>query len=712
MKNIASDQGMLFYLIQKKRPDLAKKIKDTKTIETVVVGLGGQGTRHAELMQQYGTAITAGIAPGRGGTRLLETIPVYDTINECMADHPNIVVASIWRHYSTAKDATIEVIEAGIPVVVLISEGIPLRDVRDILVAARKHNTLLIGGNTPGIIFPPEGIKAGMLPDVFYPEEVSPDAFGPRGVTIISRSGAILYHLSDALASVGVAQNAVIGIGGDGAIGSTFRDLVPLAMSYKNTDLVVVAGEIGGCQEELLAEDIKRRPENYRKPLVALISGAHAPEGKTMGHAGAIVSPGQAYGTFQSKKQALEHAGVPVVNSQYDLINEVKTRLHNKTYFNTENYYKKMKTIWDAPPKKPGWGTLITKVMPNNLLISGYPLQDIVERKNFLETAYLLVKGEFPDKKTLEKMRTIAVTAATLPVSTVKRLPGEDISKTLVKYFVLDEELTKFPEVGTDGAVKKTVFCLGRIARYLGGILGTEKALEHLSGNEPFSHVIYRAVTGNSKVNEKHSRMIESMIVASVDHGVTPPSAQATIIAASTRAPFEVAAAQGVGAITDVHGGAGAKAARFFNECIVKAKEENIDVAQATREMMRTYIEEGKRIEGLGHRIHTKDPRCDVLWNFASQTGVAGEHVQLSKMISTIFEQVRGMSLPINVDGVIGAIVADMGLNPVMAKAFFIYGRIAGLSAHYFEEVASQPRMRQINFAEAIYKGKELRKII
>lgn len=271
---------------------------------------------------------------------------------------------------------------------------------------------------------------------------------------------------------------------------------------------------------------------------------------------------------------------------------------------------------------------------------------------------------------------------------------------------------SQYPEIGTDGPVKKTVFCLGRIARYLGGILGTEHALEHLSGTEPFSHVIYRAVTGNATVNEKHSRMIESMIVASVDHGVTPPSAQATMIAASTRAPFEVAVAQGVGAITDVHGGAGAKAARFFNECIAKAKEENIDVAQATRTLMSTYIEEGKRIEGLGHRIHTKDPRRDVLWNFASQTGVAGDHVRLSKMISSLFEQVRGMNLPINVDGVIGAIVADMGLDPVMAKVFFIYGRIAGLSAHYFEEVASQPRMRQINFAEAIYKGKALRNII
>jgi len=711
MKLVTPDQGMLYFIIENKRPDLAKKIKQTGIIETVVIGLGGQGTRHADFMQQYGTTITAGIAPGRGGTRLLETIPVYDTITECLKEHSNIAVASIWRHYSTAKDATIEAIEAGIPMVILISEGIPLKDVRDILVAARKHKTVLIGGNTPGVIFPPEGIKAGMLPYVFYPEEVSLEAYGPKGVTIISRSGAILYHLSDALASVGIAQNAVLGVGGDGAIGSTFRDLVPLAMAYKNTDLVVVAGEIGGCQEELLAEDIKKNPKRYPKPLVALISGAHAPEGKTMGHAGAIVSPGQIYGTFQSKKQALEDVGVPVVNSQYDLITEVQKRLPKKTYFDVENYYKKMKTIWDAPAKKSGWGTLITKVIPNNLLISGYPLQDIVEKKGFLETAYLLVKCEFPDKKTLEEMRKIAVDAARKPAPKVNRPKKEDISKTIVKYFVLDEELATYSEEGTNGAVKKTIFGIGRTARYLSGILGTEKALEKLSGNESLSQVIYRAVTGNKTVNEQHSRMIEAMIVACVDHGVTPPSAQATLIAASTRAPFEIAVAQGVGAITDVHGGAGTKAGQFFIECIMKSKKENIDVAQATREIMKKYIEEGKRIEGLGHRLHTKDPRRDVLWNFASQTGIAGEYVQLSKNVSTIFEQVRGMSLPINVDGVIGAIVTDMGLDPVMAKAFFIYGRIAGLSAHYFEEVASQPRMRQINFAEAMYKGKGPRSI-
>ncbi|MFC1941315.1 citrate/2-methylcitrate synthase [Chloroflexota bacterium] len=710
MRPISPDHGMLYYLINKKRPDIAKNIRATGTIETVVAGLGGEGTRHAGFMQEYGTTVTAGIAPGRGGTRILETIPVYNNIKECLKEHPNIAVASIWRHYSTAKDATVEIIEAGIPIVALISEGIPLRDVRDILVAARKHKTLLLGGNTPGIVFPPEQIKVGMLPDVFSAEEISPESFGPKGATIISRSGSILYHLSDALASAGIAQNAVIGVGGDGAVGSTFIELVPLAVEYENTDLVVVAGEIGGCQEELLAEDIKNNPGKYPKPIVAVVSGVCAPEGKTMGHAGAIVSPGQAYGTFQSKKRAFESVGVPVVNSQYDLIKEVKAKLGNRTYFNIENYYSKMKTMWEAPSKKPGWGTLITKVMPNNLLIAGYPLQDIVERKNLLEVAYLLVKGEFPDEKTLEEMRRIAVEAAKIPPPSVARHEGEDISKTLVKYLVLDEALSEFQEGGIDGAVKKTIFLLGRTAKYLGSIFGNEGALEQLDENESFSNIMYRAITGSSKVSEKCSRLIQAMIVACIDHGVTPPSAQATIIAASTRTPYEVAVAHGVGVITDVHGGAGANAAQLFKECIAQAKEKNIDVDQSARNVVRRYIAEGKRIEGLGHRIHTSDPRRDVLWSLASQAGVAADHVELSKIISTIFEQGRGISLPINIDGVMGAIVADMGLDPVMAKVFFIYGRMAGLSAHYFEEVASQPQMRQINFSEAVYKGKESRK--
>jgi succinyl-CoA synthetase alpha subunit len=709
MQRIPAHKGMLCHLINTARPDLVRKIEQTQQIETIVVGLGRQGTRHAGLMQDFGTTVTAGIAAGRGGQRIHETIPVYDTVADCLEEHPNIVGASIWRHYSTARDAALEVIEAGVPLVVLITEFIPLRDVRDILVAARKHKTVLIGGNTPGLIFPPEGIKIGMLPDVFHPEEVSPDVFGAKGVTIISRSGAILYHMSDGLASAGIAQNAVIGVGGDGAIGSTFRRLVPMAMAYENTDLVVVAGEIGSSQEELLAEDMKAHPKQYPKPLVALISGAHAPEGKTMGHAGAIVAPGQEYGTFKSKKAALESVGVRVVNSQYDLIEVTREKLGGKQYFEIPKYYERMKEKWEEPPKKAEWGTITTRVAPNSLLISGYKLEDIIARSTLLETAHLLVKTELPSKKILDGHHQAAVQAALKPAPPVERFEGEDVSQALAKCLLTDKELASVPQTGKDGPVNKTVYALGRVARYLAKLLGNEPALDQATVSEPFANIIYRAVTGEAKIDPKRAQMVAAMVVASVDHGVTPPSAQAGVIAASARSAYEMAVASGVGAITDVHGGAGAKAAAFFRQCIAKSKEEKIDLAKATHVMLSEYMRRGQRVEGLGHRVHTQDPRRDVLWSMAENNGLAGPCVAISKLVGDVFEKVRGMSLPINVDGVIGAIVADMGLPTDLAKALFVYGRVAGLSAHYFEEIASQAPMRRINFAEAVYKGKPQR---
>lgn len=710
MQRIPADKGMLAHLIKHARPDLVEKIGETGEVETAVVGLGGQGTRHAGLMREFGTTVTAGIAAGRGGQRVHETIPVYDNVADCIEEHPNIAAVSIWRHYSSARDATLKVIEAGIPLVMLITEGIPLRDVRDILVAARKHKTVLFGGNTPGVIFPPEGIKIGMLPDVFYPEEVEPGVAGPHGVTIISRSGAILYHLSDALASAGIAQNAVLGIGGDGANGSTFTDLVPVAMAYENTDMVVIAGEIGGSKEELLAEDMKKNPDKYPKKMIALISGAHAPEGKTMGHAGAIVAPGQEFGTFKSKKEALESVGVTVVNSQYDLIDVANDKLAGKTYFTTERYYDKMKETWDQAPKPPSWGTVVTRVAPNSLLISGYPLEEIVANSNLLETAHLLIKLELPKKDVWKNHQKAAIAAAKIPAPPVERFEGEDISAALAKSFLMDKTIADISQKGKDGPVTKTIYSLGRFARYLAHLLGTESALDAAGPDEPFTNYIYRAVTGETKVDANRARMIEQMVVASVDHGVTPPSAQATTIAGSVRASYEMAIASGIGAITDVHGGAGAKAAAFFRACSDKAEKENLDIEDATHALLSEYMKAGKRIEGMGHRIHTQDPRRNVLWEMADTSGMAGKCIAISKIVGDIFEKVRGMSLPINVDGVIGAIVADMGLRTDLAKALFVYGRVAGLSAHYFEEIASQSQMRRINFAQAVYKGKDLRK--
>jgi len=706
---IDATDGMIYYIIKKIRPELAKRVAETNLLETIIVGLGGQGMKHAGLMHSFGTHIAAGVAPNRGGSRIYEEIPVYNSVNELLKEHSNIVAASIWRHYSTARDAAHEVIEAGIPLVVLITEGIPLKDVRDVIIAARKYNTVLIGGNTPGLIFPPEKIKIGMLPDIFYPEEIKPGLPGPKGVTIISRSGAILYHMSDAMASAGIAQNAVIGIGGDGAIGSVFTDLVPMAMEYENTDLVIVAGEIGGCQEELLARHIEANPDLYKKPLVALLSGAHAPEGKTMGHAGAIITPNMETGTFLSKKRALESAGVPVVNSQYDLIKTVQEKLGGKKYFQPERYYDRMRKIWEAPPKISGWGTSITKVEPNNLVVRGYPMQELIRHASFIEAVHLIIHGELPDKAQEKTLTELAVEAAKKRVPEVIHSPKENISKTLGKYLLIDEELARFQPIGNLASTEKSVFCLGRTAAFLANIQGNASLITGLSPDEPFSGSLYQMITGSKKVDLSRARMLEAMVVASIDHGVTPPSAQASIIASSVRAAYEVAVAHGVGAITDVHGGAGEKAAIFFLECINRAEKDKTSFEKSTRTVMSEFINSGRRIEGMGHRIHTRDPRRNILWEIADSTGVSGPSTAISKIAGDLLYEVRGIHLPINVDGVIGAIIADMGLDHKLAKALFIYGRIAGLSAHYFEEISTQPQMRRINFAEAVYKGMEER---
>ncbi len=694
--HIAPAEGMLAYLVGRTRPKLARSIARTGRIETAVIGLGRQGTRHAGIMKEFGTQVTAGVAPGKGGSRVHETIPVYETVRKMLSTHPDIAAVSIWKHYSSAAEATLEVIEAGIPIVVLISEGMPVRDVRRVLVAARERGTLLLGPNTPGIIFPPERVKVGMLPDVFYPAEPEPGRYTAEGVTICSRSGAILYHMSDALASAGIAQNAVVGVGGDSAVGSPFPVIVPLVSGFEGTELVVVAGEIGGCAEELLAEDIKSHPEKYPKPVVALISGRSAPEGKTMGHAGAIVAPGAEYGTFKSKKAALEAAGVTVVNGQRALVEAVKARLGGKTYFQPERYYERMRQMWDAPPPKPTWSTAITFVAPNRLALRGKPLDGLIGKRSLLEVAGLLVSGKFPSKKTLAELNRIACRAAAGPAPGGRPSKGDDVSKQLAAMLLADKRLAACgcPDL------QKTARLLGRAAACLGRIFGNK-----LPRSRDFSKVLCAAMAGNAARGAGRARMLEACAVACADHGVTPPSAQATVLAASVRAAFEMAMASGVGAITDVHGGAGAQAARFFAECAELAEREGLAPRAAAERLIAERIGSGQRIEGLGHRLHTRDPRRDVLWRLARKTGVAGPCVAISQVAEEAFKAVKGTSLPVNVDGAIGAIVADMQLDPRLAKVLFMTGRLVGLAAHYFEEVATQPPMRRIDFSAAVYTG-------
>jgi len=344
------------------------------------------------------------------------------------------------------------------------------------------------------------------------------------------------------------------------------------------------------------------------------------------------------------------------------------------------------------------WETKITNVEPDNLQIAGYPLQELVEKRGFLDVVHLLIKGELPDASTLEHLENIAIKASTLPVNKIEKISGDDISKTLAAYLLTDSGLAVYSDGNPE---EKTAYALGRMARYIASIYGNEYALVD---SPSFSSVIYLAFTGSDAVDQDEATLFEAMITACVDHGVTPPSAQATLIAASTRAAYEVSLAHGVGAITDVHGGAGAKAALFFDDCL-NSYSGNLS------EIINHYSMEKKRIPGLGHRVHKNDPRRDILWALADKSGISRDRVKLSKDVSQIIKESSGKDLPINVDGVIGAIVADFGLDISMAKAIFIFGRVAGLSAHYYEEISTQPRMRRIVFGDAEYAGPATRAV-
>ncbi len=366
-------------------------------------------------------------------------------------------------------------------------------------------------------------------------------------------------------------------------------------------------------------------------------------------------------------------------------------------------YHSGMSEVQDRLPKGRGWPTSITRIEQNRVDIAGCAIQELVGKRSLPEAAHLLIKHAFPEAHRLPQLNEIVFEAAARPPPFVFRVENEDVSRTIARHLLADEEIKTYPADGLDGECRKTVFCTGRVVRYIVSILGFGEAFVDADPDEPFSHWLYRVFTDDDVVCTERARMLEAMVVACMDHGVTPPSTQACVLAASTRVPYEIAVAMGVGAITDVHGGASSRAAEFYTDFLHKVRIQGTDRSEVLDALMRETLNRGRRIPGLGHRIHTADPRCDALWSLAEETGVAAECVRASKLASNIFSRVRGTSLPMNVDGAIGAIVADMGLPPIVGTLVFVLGRVAGLSAHYFEEVNTFPAMRWINFAEAVY---------
>ncbi|HKV74800.1 MAG TPA: succinate--CoA ligase subunit alpha [Gemmatimonadales bacterium] len=286
-----------------------------KGTRLVVQGITGRdGSFHSRQMIEYGTAVVAGVTPGKGGQKFEDKVPIFNTVAEAVAA-TGANTSVIYVPPGGAAGAIYEAADAGIRLVVCITEGVPVMDMTKVMPFVRERGVRLIGPNCPGLISPGSA-KVGIIPG---------NICAPGRVGIVSRSGTLTYEIVNHLTKNGIGQSTCVGIGGDPIIGTNFIDVLTAFQADKDTDAIVMMGEIGGTDEQNAAAFVKAK---VTKPVIGFIAGQTAPKGKRMGHAGAIISGSS--GTAEEKIAAFEAAGIGVMRRPIDVVEQVRARLGKK----------------------------------------------------------------------------------------------------------------------------------------------------------------------------------------------------------------------------------------------------------------------------------------------------------------------------------------------------------------------------------------------
>ncbi len=554
----------------------------------IVQGITGrEGQARTRLMLDYGTNVVGGVTPGKGGSAVFG-LPVFNSCAEAVAVLGPIDISVLFVPAAGIKDAALDAINSGVRLVVLVADRVPVWDAMEIAAAAKAKNAKFVGPNTLGIASPGKAV-VGMIGGRAESarEWFKPPLPGGTGVGIISRSGGMSSSTAYYLGQAGVRISSIVHIGGDAVLGLRIPEVAQMFEDDPATDAIVVFGEIGGTQEEELAEMIASK--KITKPVAAYIGGKAAKAGTRFSHAGAIIEGHK--GTHAGKVKALRDAGAMVADAFGELPEVVAAMLRARA----------SKSLMSDAERKAVWTTAITKIEPNKVAVRGHDIASLMGKVSFGAAVYLILTGKLPD--------------------------------------------------------------------------------------------------------ERVGQLMDAILVSSIDHGATPPSCLAARTVASTGASLSQSVAAGIMSINKHHGGAIEDCARYLAGLLSRAKNTSID-AIATEEVARIKSS-GDRISGFGHRIHTKDPRTTRLFELASNAGLLDSpttHIGAAHAIERAFAAI-GKPLPINVDGAIGAILADLGLDPKVFNGIFMIARTPGLVAHVTEEQTRERPMRRIDPVNHAYDG-------